>query len=163
MATGDLLRDFAPEGGYYTPDTNFPTPDRRNLMPVLDFDATTQETVYFKGRLPSWYGGNGFDVAITSAMTSAVAGTVAWDIAFARLNDNNQDIDALAFDTATGTGGTTVNATSGKTVTQTATIAVADTDALAANEWFIVRVRRDVATDTATGDAELVGIAIKEH
>ena len=49
------------------PATNYATRDVRGLFPVLDFDNTTSESIYFVGVMPQQYQNNG--------MTAYVSGT----------------------------------------------------------------------------------------
>ena len=164
MASGNTLWVFSAEGGYHLPTSNYATPDTRNLVPVLDFDTTTQETAYWKLFMPRHLtSGAGVTVSLAWMATSATSGTIGWDVAFARMNDANQDIDSLAFATAQTITAATVDGTSGKAKTTNVAVTTgANMDSVAAGEWFVLRVRRDVSNDTATGDAELLGGEIKE-
>jgi hypothetical protein len=146
------------------PATNFATLDVRNGHPVLDFDTTTQEAAIFTGVLPPSYGGNGVAVAVYCALTTATTGTVGWDVAFERINASGLDIDADNFATAQTITATTVPGTSGQILKLSVNIANgANMGSLAAGEMFRLRVRRDVANDTAAGDAELLVVTVAEQ
>lgn len=162
MATGNTLLIFRP-GDNEPPSSNFATLDLRNGHPTLDFDTTTQETAIFTGVLPRTYGGGGITVYLHWAATSATTGTIGWDVTFERIG-TAQDTDSDGFATAQTVTAATVSGTSGVIVITN--VAVADgstgTDSTAVGEAFRLRVRRDVANDTATGDAELLAVELKE-
>ena len=97
------------------------------------------------------------------AATSATTGTVGWDVAFERIDASSLDIDADSFATAQTITAVTVPGTSGQVIKSSVAISNgANIDSLAAGEAFRVRVRRDVANDTATGDAELLRVVVRE-
>jgi hypothetical protein len=163
MASGDTLAVFTPQANQ-PPASNFAALAVRNGHLVLAFDTTTQQTAIFSGVLPRNYGGGGLTVALAWMAASAVSGTIGWGITFERMNPANHDLDADAFATEQIVTAATVDATSGKvTVTTVAiTAGAAGTDSLAAGDAFRMRVRRDVANDTAAGDAQLLSAEIKE-
>lgn len=152
FSVGDLIACFTALDNC-PPSSNYATIDLRNNIPVLDFDTTTQETAVFSGVLPEDYAGGGIKVTIWSMMTSATSGTVGWDGAFER---QNTDQDSDSFATAKTFSATTVSGTSGVMISQSVTFSDSEIDGLVAGEPFRFRVRRDVANDSATGDAELV-------
>lgn len=146
------------------PATNYATLDTRNNRPVLDFDDTTQEAAVFTGVLPDDYDGGGLTVTLWCSMTSAVSGTVGWDVAIERTQASTDDIDSDSFATAATITAATVPGTSGQVLKMSVNIANgADLDSLAAGELFRLRVRRDVANDTAVGDAELLRVMVTEQ
>jgi hypothetical protein len=143
------------------PATNYATLDSRNSRPVLDFDATTQEATIFSGTLPANYTGAGITVAIWCALTSATSGTVGWEVSIERTDVSSLDIDADSFATANTVTATTVPGTSGQVLKMSVNIANGSAmDSLAAGELFRIKVARDVANDTATGDAELLRVTM---
>lgn len=162
MATGNTLLTFHPFNNE-PPSSAYATLDTRNGHPVLDFDDTTQEAAIFTGILPRHYGGGGITVYVHWAATSATSGTGGWDVAFERIGNGSQDIDADSFATPQTVTAATVPGTSGNvSITDVAIADGANMDSLAAGESFRIRIRRDVTNDTATGDLELIGIEIKE-
>ena len=163
MASGNTLAIFTPLQNE-PPASNYATFDTRNGHPVLDFDDTTQEAAVFTGVMPRHYGAGGITVYVHWAATSATTGTVGWDVTFERVGDGSQDIDSDGFATAQTITAVTVPGTSGHVdITNVAiTAGSAGTDDIAAGESYRLRIRRDVANDTATGDAELVGVELKE-
>jgi hypothetical protein len=143
------------------PSSNYATLDTRNGHPCLDFDTTTQETAIFSGALPADYSGAGVTVHLWCSLTSATSGTVGWDVAFERMDASSLDIDADSFGSATTVTATTVPGTSGQFLKMSVNVSNgANMDSLAAGEMFRLRLRRDVANDTATGDAELLRVML---
>lgn len=162
-ASGDTLAAFGPAANQ-PPATNYAAVTVRNGHLVLAFDTTTQQTAIFAGVMPRNYAGGGLTVALAWMAATATTGTIGWGVTFERMNAANHDLDADAFATEQIITAATVDATSGKvTVTSIAiTAGAAGTDSLAAGDAFRIRIRRDVATDTATGDAHLLSVEIKE-
>lgn len=145
------------------PTANFATLNVRNNHPVLQFDTTTQEVAIFSGVLPSIYTGAGLVVEAIWTAASATSGTIGWDVSIERIGVS-QDIDSDSFATAQTITAATVNATSGIPSKTSVNISSgADMDSLVAGEAFRLRVRRDVANDTATGDAELLAVIVREQ
>lgn len=165
MASGNTLLIFSPQQNE-PPAANFATPDTRQATYphlVLDFDATTNESAVFRGIMPRHYGGGGVTVYIHYAMTSATSGDIDWDVAFERVSDSQQDIDSDGFAAVQSVDNTTVPATSGQVdIVSVAFTNGAQMDSVAVGEAFRLRITRDAASDTATGDAELYAIELKE-
>jgi hypothetical protein len=164
MASGDTLLMLGPLNASF-PSSNPATPDLRNLHAVLDFDTSTQETAYFDNLvMPRHYAGGGITVYVHYAASSATTGTIGWDVTFERISDSQQDIDSDGFATAQTITAATVPGTSGHVdiVNVAITAGANGTDSVAAGEAFRVRLRRDVANDTAAGDAEFFAMEFKE-
>lgn len=162
MASGDSLLLWQPTAGEQ-PTSNPATFDTRNNHPVLDFDAATNESIVFSGVMPQHYAAGGVTVYLHYAMSTATSGDVDWDVAFERVGDQQQDIDADSFATVQSVDNTTVPATSGFVdVVSVAFTTGAQMDSVAAGEKFRLKVTRDAVSDTAAGDAELVGVELRE-
>lgn len=162
MASGDTLLIFSPHDDE-PPAGNFATIDLRNGHPVLDFDDTVNESAVFSGVMPRNYGGGGLTVYLHFSMTSATSGDVDWDVAFERIGDRQQDLDADGFAAVNAVNNTTVPGTSGLVDIANVTFTDgADMDSIAVGEKFRIKVTRDAASDTAAGDAELAAVEIKE-
>ena len=163
MASGDTLCVFTPYMNE-PPATNYATLDLRNGHPTLDFDTTTQETAIFTAVMPRSYAGTtGVTVYVHAMLSSATTGTVGWDISFERMSDATTDLDSDSFASAQTVTAATVPGTSGVVLVLNVAITNgANMDSVAVGESFRLRVRRDVANDTAAGDAELIAVEIKE-
>ena len=162
MASGDTLCTFFPADNEPT-TSNYATFDTRNNHLVLDFDTTTGETAFFTGLLPRNYAAGGITVYVHHAASTATSGTIGWLIAFERIGNAQQDLDADGFAGDQTVTAATVPATSGNVnITNVAITDGANIDSIAVGEVFRLRITRDVANDTAAGDAELVAIELKE-
>jgi len=162
MAAGNTLLIFTALNNE-PPTANYMTLDTRNSHPCLDADAATNESAVFRGVMPRHYGGGGVTVYLHYAMSSAVADTVDWDVAFERIGDQQLDIDADSFAAVNSVDNTTVPGTSGNVdVVSVAFTDGADMDSVAAGEMFRLKVTRDAASDDATGDAELYAVELRE-
>lgn len=162
MASGNTLITFLPNNAEALA-SNGARFDVRNYHPVLDFDDTTNWSAVFTGVLPRHYSSGGVTVYIHYAMSSATSGDVDWDVSFERIGDQQQDIDSDSFAAAQSVDNTTVPGTSGNVdIVSVAFTDGAQMDSIAVGESFRLKVTRDAASDTASGDAELVAVEIKE-
>lgn len=162
MASGNTLCVFRPFDNE-PPSANYATLDLRNGHPVLNFDTTTQESAIFTGVMPRNYAGGGVTVYAHWAAATATSGTIGWDVAFERIGSASQDIDSDGFASAQTITATTVDGTSGNVlITNVAFTDGSQMDSVAVGETFRIRIRRDVANDSAAGDAQLLALEIKE-
>lgn len=164
MASGDTLCTFTPLSGI-PPAANYATLDSRNSHVVADFDAATDETIYFEGFLPAHYDGGGLTVTIWGMLTSATSGSVRLEAAIER-HDTGTDLDSDSFASAKSAA-LTASGTSGAPSSAAISFASgAEMDSLAAGEHFRLLIRRDAdgttGTDDATGDFELLGVHVTE-
>lgn len=141
------------------PTVNFATLDSRGDFAVLDFDDTTEESVYFVGVIPE--GANlasGIYVRISWMATTATSGNGRWGVQFEASGTDN---DSTSFDTATE-GHSATSGTSGiETVTQLTATSI---DSLAAGGRFRIKVYRDATdttNDTIAGDLELISVELR--
>ncbi len=148
------------------PASNYATLDIRNSHPVLDFDDTTDETAVFRLVLPRTYAGGGLTVLVHYAMTSATSGKVRWEVSIERIGNAQQDLDADGFASAQGVNVAAVPGTSGHVdIASIAFTNGAQMDSIAVGEAFRLKIQRkpsDTTNDTATGDAELVAVEVRE-
>jgi hypothetical protein len=163
MASGDTLALFFPTDNE-PPASNYATFDLRNGHPVLDFDGgSTNESAVFSHIMPQHYGGGGVTVYLHYSMQAETSGDIDWDVAFERIGDQQLDVDADSFAAVNSVDNTTVPGTSGNVdVVSVAFTDGADMDSVAVGELFRLKVTRDSASDTTTGDAELHAIEIRE-
>jgi len=162
-ASGNLLLLWGPQASV-PPASNYGTLDIRGTHLVADFDDTTSECLYFRGVMPANYAGGGIAVKVHASLTSATTGTLGWLVALERVSDSQQDIDSTGFASDNTITATTVPGTSGHVSILSVNISSgANMDSIAAGEGFRLRLCRDVASDSATGDGELWLLAAYEQ
>lgn len=161
MAANESLAVWEAIGGL-PPASAAATLDLRGAHVVLDFDANTNESIYFMSVLPKHYAGGNLACRLHWMATSATSGTVRWSAAFERLEANGPDLDATDFGSAVEANGA-ANATSGK-LTVTALVLTALDGAVEGDAFRIVvtRVANDATNDTMAGDAELLAVELVE-
>lgn len=163
MASGDTLCIFVPTDNEPT-SSNYATLDTRNAHPVLDFDASTDESAVFTGVLPRNYAGGGLTVTLIWGASAATSGDVVWNSAIERIAEGAQDIDSDGFATAQAATATASGTSGVQDYVTIAHTSGAQMDSLAAGESFRLKITRDAnhANDDATCDAELVAVEIRE-
>lgn len=117
-------------------------------VPIWAFNAATQETMDFYGRLVG-YGSGGLTLYLGWLCTTTATNAAVWGAAFRRIDADVQDLDTAKtydFNYATDVQPATIGTLSDFTITFTDG---ADMDSTANNEAFIMRVVRNA---TATGD-----------
>lgn len=144
------------------PSSNYAVFGVRNAHPYLAFDTTTQWSAFFTGVLPNGYAGGGLTVTVFVMMASATSGTVGFDAAFERMEASSLDLDSDSFATAKTITATTVPGTSGQILALSVAFSNTEIDGLVAGESFRLRIRRDVANDTAAGDAQVTAVQVRE-
>lgn len=144
----------------------FATLDLRNNVPVLDFDDTANEVAVFFGILPRHYGGNGITVTLKLGATSATTLDVSFKGFFKSITTDADDIDTKNFAAPQGNAAIDAPSASGEfndaAITFTNGVQI---DSLVVGEAFFLLVMRDAQDSTAddmSGDAELMGIELKE-
>jgi len=163
MASTNFMAVFTPLQNE-PPATNYATLDTRNSVPVLDFDADTDESAVFGGVLPNNYAGGGLTITLVWMATTATTGDVVWNADIERHQDDAFDIDADGFAGANAATGTTASASGEQQYTDITFTSGSDMDDLAAGESFRIKITRDAnnASDTMANDAELLRVIIKE-
>jgi len=161
MASGDTLHIFTPLHNE-PPTANFATLDTRNSHPVLDYDGAANEDAIFSGVMPQHYAGGGVTVLLHVA-NDGIVNDHDWDVAFERIGDQGQDIDADGFAAVNSTDNTVVPGTSGLVDVISVTFTDgADMDSVVAGDSFRLLVRRDAVSDTSTVDSQLLRVEIRE-
>ncbi len=125
----------------------------------LAFDATTEEWCTWSFRMPADYSSSPV-AKVQYKMASATTGGVTWDVRVSATSDgDSQDVDAQDFASA-NTGSATVPGTAG--YIDEISVTLTNADSVAAGDFVVIRLARAVADggDTATGDAEFVGMAL---
>lgn len=162
MASGNTLLQFGPLHNEISA-TAWATLDVRNQHVCLAFDDVgVREQALFSAALPRHYASGGLTVYLHWSAV-ATTGTVGWLVAFERIGSSQQDIDADGFAADQTVTAATVPGTSGfVSITNVAVSNGANIDSIAVGELFRLRVKRDWATDTAVGDAQLLVVEVKE-
>lgn len=160
MASGDLLAVWEPDENE-PPSSSGATRDMVNGQPILDFAAGAVEVAIFSTVMPPGFSNGNWTITLHLSMTTATSGDVDWDAAV-DAQASGADVTADSFDTVDSDIDNTVPGTAGQMFLVSWTIERANQDAVVANNKFRVRIRRDGATDTASGDAELHKVVIVE-
>lgn len=168
MATGTIP---LPLGACYLPDgtTNNAAPAMQRVKSSasaptpyfvqLAFDATTEEQVCWSFRMPADYASAPV-MKVQYKMTSATTGGVAFEGRLAAVTPGDStDVDAKAF-AAANVATDTVAGTAG--LMKEVSFALTNADSVAAGDFVVAYLNRDPAhaSDTATGDCEVVAAAI---
>ncbi|HWA45248.1 MAG TPA: hypothetical protein VHA10_18655 [Hypericibacter adhaerens] len=162
MSSGDTLCVFTPYQNE-PPASNYATLSLRNGHPLLQFDATTTEAAVFTGIMPQNYANTtGVTVFVVASLTTATTGTLGWSILFERM-DSATDIDSDSYAPVQAITASTVPATLGQPLTLSVAVPKGtNLDSIVAGDTFRMRIERDTTNDTATGDAELLAIELRE-
>lgn len=147
-----------PASNYATLDvisgTNFP-------VPCLDFDASTDESIYFFFEAVN-YGSGNITVNIDWYADTASSGDVIFDAQIAAITQNTdtQDIETKSLATANSVTDSHLGTTNQRL--HRAVITVSNLDSIAAGDWCLLKINRDAnnGSDTMTGDACIVGVSI---
>ena len=163
MASGDTLLVFTPHSSE-PPSSNPATIDLRNQHFVLDFDASTDESIRFPGVMPRHYDGNGVTVTIIWMSSTQVANDVVWDVSWERHQDDTFDLDADGFAAVNSVTDTAPNVCGEVSYCTVAFADGADMDSVAAGESFRLNITRDADNedDDMEGDAELLRVEVRE-
>ena len=155
--TSDLLCAVFLPTDNQPPASAFATLDTRNQIEVCDFDDTMTESAVFVGIMPSGVNLTGGIIVRLPFVAGATSGSVRWSVAFERCNT---DLDTDSFGSA-NVATVATSTTSGIPVV--ASITCASIDGISAGDLFRVRVQRlgAHATDTMTGDAELIAVELR--
>ena len=134
--------------------------------PFLAFDDTTVERAFSQPfQMPAAFTGSGtLRADIHYMMASATSGKVDFDVAVEAITAADAvDLDAAdSFDTA-NSGDQTVPSTAG--YLGVLTIALTNRDSVAVGDYVRIRLERDAddaTNDTATGDARVLMVVIRE-
>jgi hypothetical protein len=130
----------------------------------LLYDDSTNENALWQGIIDDDYGSGTLYIDILYTMTSATSGNVIWTSIVAAVTPGDPDqIDGSQniFD-ATNSSTVAVPGSSGGL--GTATITLTNADSMAAGDFYMIQVGRNASngSDTAAGDAEIVGITLRE-
>jgi hypothetical protein len=144
------------------PSSNAADFQKRNGLPVLYFDTTTAENVYFLLLMPRNYAGGGVTVYLHTVAKTLTSGTLQWSVYFDRIG-TSLDIDGNSYASAQDTTSDSVSGTSGiVTIQSVAFTNGAQMDSVAVGELFFLKVERKVSGDNLAEDGGILGIEIKE-
>lgn len=144
------------------PSSNFPQLNHSNNRPVLGFDASTNESCTW-----TFYATAGLSGALTAKVywiaASATSGDVIWTVEVEAITPGDStDLDATTSFASANSGTTTVPGTAGYLAVTSITLT--NDDSIAANDYVRVRLTRNASSgsDTASGDANVLFLAIQE-
>lgn len=152
---------FTPESAHFHSAT-FPELRLANQRPVLAFDASANEFAYWTAVVPQGWTGTKTAI-IYLIMASATTGDTDWDVGVEAITPNSDTVDldaATSFDTDNSTDNTSVPGTAGHL--QAITVTLTNNDSSAAGDYIRFRLTRDAASDTASGDAYVLALEIRD-
>lgn len=158
MATVNL--NFMPEGANF-PASTFPQYLKiaGTNFPVssLAFDASTDETCYFKFRANN-YGSGNLTLTLDWYADTASSGDVVWTAAIAAItpDTDTQDVETKAFATSNTVTDSHLGTTAQRIMRASITISNLDSIAAADIVWLKVQRTGSSGSDTMTGDACLL-------
>lgn len=136
-----------------------------NGRPVLDFkDAATNEVAIFESIMQQGYAGGVLTAVLYYFMATAITGDTDWDVEVEAITPDvdTLDLDAAdSFDTANSQDNNTVPPTTAGKLGVVA-VTLTNKDGVAVGDHVRFRVTRDGAADTASGDARLYKVEIRE-
>ncbi len=143
------------------PNSAYPQLLTVNQRPALAFDASTNETCYWTFRAPQGVTGT-LTVIIDLIMASATTGDTDWDVAVEAVTSGDAvDLDATtSFDAVNSTDNTVVPGTAG--YMQQIAVTLTNNDSLAAGDLVRISLTRDAVSDTAAGDAYVLGAEFRD-
>lgn len=167
MASGNKVMEIvaiSPPGADFAQATMFAggsTPPEN--YPAWAFDDTSIEYLDLLCRFTDAYAGGGFTLKLDWVAGAATAGTARWEAALRSL-DGAEDLGtshAYDFNGANSAAPGTLKDKTSATITFTDG---ADMDGVGANNWFMLRLRRDPThgSDDMVGDALLMGVVGQE-
>lgn len=124
------------------------------------FDATTREQMTWSFLMPVDYGSAPV-LKVQYKMASATSGNVVIEGRLAAVSDGDStDVDAKAFGSANTSSATAVPGTAG--YMDEISLTLTNADSVAAGDFVVAYLARDAAnaSDTATGDMEVVSVAL---
>ena len=171
MASGDTIfildpaSSIGPSANAATLDTITDASTPGSVIPVIDFDATTQEHRDWHVTTPSNYAGGGFTISWKGGTDNTNVGTFEIEIRIRNVADASILTADLGVDTQTAVAitdtppATPINKLNYST---TGTLSHANAGSPGKGHRLIIRATRDTATDTNTGDLQLAEILIME-
>lgn len=163
MASGDTLLILT-AASFIKPSSGGAVWGARNQQAHWSCDDSTDEVAYsIPLIMPEHYAGGGVTLEIETRAATATSGNFIAKAAFSR--ETGQDADSDGFAAENLSSATATNGTSGIPTTATITFTDgADMDSVTAGDSFRLLVGRDAdnASDTMSGDLQIVSVHIKE-
>lgn len=171
MASGNTIFVLTATNGI-PPLTLFATRDTisdgstpKTTIAVLDFDATTAEFYDWWMTVPSQYSGGGFTISWKGGTDNTSVGTFELEIRIIVVADATILTGDLGLDAATAVAITDTPPTTPQdkmNQSATGTLSHSNAGSPSSGDLIGIRVKRDTATDTNTGDLQLQEILILE-
>jgi len=142
---------------FYKPGTNYPAQGEIGVTPVLLFDATNDEWVYYEWEVPeNYHAGSDFKIRFYWAPTDSNTGDVIWGIEYNVISPENDEVL-----TATTTTQTVTDSAQGlaNELLRTDFITISGTE-IQPGDIISMRVYRDADADDYGADAALVHLGI---
>ena len=171
MASGNTIWVLEPEARK-SPLTLFATPDTiadgstpQAAILVLDFSPSTAKWMYWFETVPSHYAGGGFTISFKGGTDNTSILDFTCIIRIVKIADATILTGDLTLDSATGVTivdtppATPINKMNQST---TATLSHSNAGSPSVGDRVGIRVKRDTATDTNTGDLQLLEVLILE-
>lgn len=131
----------------------------QNNTLVLAFDGASAESAIFSAVMPQAYSAGVLTALITYRMASAITGDIDWDVAVEAVGDGEAG-NADSFATANSTDNTTVPASNANI--DVVSITLSSADSVAAGDMVRIKITRQGGDDTATGDAYVYHVEVRE-
>lgn len=130
----------------------------KKALRIAAFDASTQEHLWFQGRMPSDF--KEIPVVKLLWMANATANKCVWGARLAAITVADVDTPVEHAEAEAGTTTTEVNTTEARRLIETSI--TPNADSIAAGDFFELLVFREAASgsDTLTVDAELLQVAL---
>lgn len=161
--TSVLMQYFPPEAALY-PTSNyaqFKSINGSNFpINMLAFDASTDETVFFRG-VANNFNLTGVEVRLRWYADTGTTGNCIWGVSLAAISPNldSQDIETKAL-TPEQTITSVHLGTTGQRV-QESVLQMANIDSMADLDALILKITRKASSDTMTGDAFLLDVLVR--
>jgi hypothetical protein len=147
-----------PITGVKFPTTNPARLDRSGNTDKLLFDGATPQCVMWQFPWPSDATAGG-TMRLNGSMASATSGSVKYDFAVWKLTPGaTADVDTEDYDAVNACNTATVPSVAGRLFT--VSCALTNKDSVVAGDNTLLRLCRDTATDTATGDGEVEALEL---
>jgi len=151
---------FTPNAAEF-PASNFPQLMLVNRRPVLAYDVATNETAQWTAVAPQGIT-TPCKALVFYIMASATSGDVDVDASVEAVTDGDAtDLDAGdSFDAVNSVDNTVVPGTAG--YLDVISVTLTNIDSIAAGDYFRLRITRDAASDTASGDMYVLAVEMRD-